>query len=244
MTPIIGRRRGTFLSVALAVLLPIAGTGCGSNAQTDTIHAVITDTTTSNSTEGPGHIALGSTPRRAAQTCESLRGQKAFPVLCPRLLPRFNRPAVAPLTKGRVFSGTQDTYLISYQTAGDGRQGALLANGHVTVGGSTTEFRLDGSAGSPWPGASGAWFGFGLDHARVVRHFRVGDEKALIVRLSSYDEEPSMHAGHIVLIWNQGGHGYLVSLHAQERGSGHMQGRFTDEDVIHAIGAMAEGMRG
>lgn len=235
-------KREALLFVTLTVLVSIAGLGCGSNTRTHVTQAAPTGDTTPVSPETPGHIALGSTPGKAARTCETLRGEKDFPVLCPRLLPRFNRPAVSPLTRGRDFSGTPEAYLVSYQTSGDGRQGTLLANGHVTVGGSATEFRLDGVAGSPWPGAKTSWFGFGLAHARVVGHSQVGSDDALVVRLFSYEEEPSMHAGHIVLIWNQGGHGYLVSLHAQERGSGHMQGRFTDDEVIRAVGAIAEGM--
>jgi hypothetical protein len=87
--------------------------------------------------------------------------------------------------------------------------------GHVILGGERRAFSLLGRPGAIWPlrgqPKPDPDSGF-VGRIHVVRHATVGSDPALLVRPRRYPAG-GIHGGHVVVLWNHGGHGYFVSLH-------------------------------
>jgi hypothetical protein len=50
--------------------------------------------------------------------------------------------------------------------------------------------------------------------ARRVGSARVDDARATVLREPPYPAG-GLHGGHVVVLWNEGGHGYLISVHGE-----------------------------
>lgn len=154
---------------------------------------------------------LSPIPDPLVKRCERLGSRKAFRVLCPRSLP------VAPGKQARpgnhAFERDRDpgSYFIEYQTGFSADPGDLV--GHVLVGGQARRFRLEG----PPYGASDT-LGiadrrrFGQRPPRIVARSRVNGRRGVVLAAAPYPAG-GIHGGHVLVMWNEAGAGYLVSVH-------------------------------
>jgi hypothetical protein len=67
----------------------------------------------------------------------------------------------------------------------------------------------------------------------VLRRIRVGGRPGLLLRAGPYPAG-GLHGGHVVALWNDGGRGYVVSLHFED--GGHPGSRpAMQEDTTRAV---------
>jgi hypothetical protein len=139
-------------------------------------------------------IPLGEPPAVVWEACA--RAPAAVPALCPRRWPLLDdsRPKLQELSRG-------SAYLLSFNDPAF----RTADVGHVLVGGQQRELPLAGERGERWPGAPALGLPAG---GKLVA--RAGG--ALAVKMPRYPRG-GVHGGHVVALWNSGGHGYAVSLH-------------------------------
>jgi hypothetical protein len=192
----VGRR------AAAAALLAVAIAGCGS------------------SEEAERPPPLPPAPVGVADGCRDAADAAGFAVLCPSGWPRASRPARVRL---RHYGG-DDSYLLEEQDGFGGRAAVF----HVLFGGQRKPFPA---------GFEGGGRQLRLTTRRVVTPFyasprggrvvgrtvverptrRVGTtdvrgHRAAIMQAPPYPHG-GIHGGHAIVMWNEGGHGYLVSTH-------------------------------
>lgn len=140
----------------------------------------------------------------------------AFPVMCPAGWPAGARPQRDGL---RVFGASNVAYLLEDNT-GFGERSPVF---HVLIGGQRRPFRAgfegDGKAlrittrRVEIPMAGGGTFTQQLP-ARVVRMTTVHGERAGLLRAPRYPQG-GIHGDHMLVMWNEDGHGYVVSAHSE-----------------------------
>jgi hypothetical protein len=154
-----------------------------------------------------GLIPMGPAPAIVQRFCAHAGGQMT--VLCPTRWPHRLRSRVEDgrdLTRPG-FAGYLGTFNDpAFHTAD---------LGHIILGGERRPFSLSGRRGARWPRRGQAkpdpGSGF-VGRIHVVRRSTVGSDPALVVRTMPYPAG-GIHGGHVVVLWNHGGHGYFVSLH-------------------------------
>jgi hypothetical protein len=167
----------------------------------------------------PPGIPLGPTPAAVGRACAHVHA--AMPVACPSRWPRGSSrmaPELEDLTRPK-FRG----YLLSLNQAGF----RTSDFGHLILGGQPRPFALRGRTGADRR--------LGIIRAAVVRSAQVGAAPALVLRAPPYPRG-GVHGGHVIVLWNRGGHGYLVSLHFA---GGHA--RYSQAQRIDAALAIAGG---
>lgn len=188
---------------ALVALAVIMLTGCG---------------------EGSERAARGSplppAPTGVADGCREAAETASFAVLCPARWPATGRPARVRL---RLYGGA-GAYLLEAQS-GFGSRSPVF---HVLFGGQDERFtpRFEGSGkqlrlttrrvttpihkgGEPTDRV------FVVERpARRIGTTRVHGRNAAIIRAPPYPQG-GIHGDHAVIMWNEGGNGYLVSAHSE-----------------------------
>jgi hypothetical protein len=164
------------------------------------------------SPEPRGGIPLAPAPRVVVSFCKKTR--KPVPVLCPTVFPRRAPPAPPPDRRdlsGRDFTPSRYAgYLVNFNDP----RARTRDLGHVVLAAQPRRFSLDGAPGADWPRAGqrpDAEMRIGAA-GTVVRRTAVHGRPAIVVRSKPYPAG-GIHGGHVVVAWNEGGDGYLVSLH-------------------------------
>jgi hypothetical protein len=182
-------------------------------------------------------IGLAEPPRPVLDFCRST--DKPVPRMCPSLSPRL--PGGEPPRDPHDLSGRDFTpaeyagYLVNFNDA-RARTGDV---GHIILAAQPDPFSLAGEAGTRWPQAG--------EHpdaemriaagGTLLREESVHRLPAIVVGARPYPAG-GIHGGHILVLWNEMGHGYLVSLHyAGGRAS------YTRRQRIAAALAIAESSR-
>ena len=214
--------KATAVTVAL-----IAVTGCGGSRHPSGTAAPAHSSSTSNSpAASPTHIPLGPTPTVVTNYLARTARRVDFPVPVPQRFPAL--PASKTVggsertpRKPNVYMGTFNNFAFK------GTDG-----GHVLLGGQRRPFSLRGHAGQSWPRPGQPQPNKALSlptrsrsvpikgggrfqqekPAHILRRATVHATPALVLKAPPYPLG-LIHGGHIIVIWNQDGHGYLVSIH-------------------------------
>lgn len=157
-------------------------------------------------------------PDRVAEACRAEARRYGAAVMCPTRWPAgFRGPFRRVADYGR-----SSTYLLDVEGAGI----------HVMLGGSARGITLAGAPGERWirphqalpavalrlpdrrratPIRGGGTFVQELP-SHVVRRASVHGRPALVLRAPPYPRG-GIQGGHVIVVWNEGGRGYSVSLH-------------------------------
>ena len=191
-------------AVCFIVLLAALVVGCGSD---DTPAA-------------PTHSSaprLPVAPTAITKACARAAGVTAVPVLCPTRWPSPRGPG-AP--KARLFEELSDVYLINVENGFSRRGGHVF---HLMVGGQAEPF-------GRWPAGVDSDLRVttrkvtipqrgGGSFVQQLPARRIGTVRVHGARASGLQEPPypagGLHGGHVVVLWNEAGHGYLVSVHGE-----------------------------
>lgn len=158
-----------------------------------------------------------------ARACRGAQRRAEMSVRCPAWLPGHDRDANPSLDVRRLDLGDgRDAYLFELHRDDDGRRPF-----HVLFGGRARPLALD-VVRSSWPARLPSDDELRLigsrqlepgDHAalkpvrlRVLRRTTVAAKRALLLRAAPFPDG-GVHGGHHVIVWNDGGHGYAVSMH-------------------------------
>lgn len=170
------------------------------------------DEPASRPTADPG---LPPTLAAVTRACHKATGPAAFPVLCPTRWPPHGGVGQPKLT---TFARTADAYLLNTEN-GFRRRGAHVL--HLLLGGQRRAFgpgpsRVDralrlATRTVSIPMADGGSF-VQERPARRIRRARVHGIPATVLKAPPYPQG-GIHGGHVLVVWNEGGHGYLVSAH-------------------------------
>jgi hypothetical protein len=183
--------------------------------------------------ESSAGIPIGPTPRAVTAACKQRAMLGHFPVLCPRSYPLTSQSAVTITTTQ--FRAPSSYWIETNDAAGF----AADDDGHLIFGGQRPTFSLRGAVGQTWP-RPGERFPvqqLGIPRLmtiplqgggtfaqqrppRVVAHVTVRAHRGLVLAAPPYPLGGIM-GGHVLVLWNEGGHGYLVSLHYGSRSQGH-----------------------
>jgi hypothetical protein len=170
-------------------------------------------------------IPLGQTPAAVVHFCHKRATRNVFMVLCPTRYPRLASSNVMP-------SGTlllsPSYYWASFNDPGfaDGDQG------HIVLGGQRPPLSLVGRPGQTWPRPGQRQPIRQLPLPRllltptqhgppyvaerrptILHATRVGGAPALVLSAATDYPLGGLLSGHLIVIWNRGGHGYFISLH-------------------------------
>ena len=164
-----------------------------------------------------GSTSLSRTPTAITNACTRAATYAAFPVLCPA---RWPSPRGGGAPKARLFERASGVYLIDAAN-GFQRQGGHVF--HILVGGQRQPFGRWPTGVDPnlrvttrkvtIPIRGGGTFVQELP-ARRIATARVHGARAAVLREPPYPAG-GLHGGHVVVLWNEGGHGYLVSVHGE-----------------------------
>ena len=145
-----------------------------------------------------------------------------MPVLCPTRLPTARWYA-----RYQTLRGGRSEYLTNLDTTPAGSADPF----HLLAGGRRGRFSLKSIAGR-WPADADLSRDLGLvgatplkpgqrwDEQRPVRpklprDVKVARHPALLLKVADYPDG-GVHGGHLVVVWNQGWNGYVLSLHFAE----------------------------
>lgn len=176
--------------------------------------------------DDPERTADGSSlppaPAGVADGCREAADLAAFPVACPTEWPDTGRSAKVRL---RLFGGDV-AYLLEAQ-AGFGSRSPVF---HVLFGGQRKPFPAGFEGGgkqlrvttrrvvTPYYASprGGRVLGTSVVErpARRVGATRVHGQPAAIMKAPPYPQG-GIHGGHSIVMWNENGHGYLVSTHSE-----------------------------
>jgi hypothetical protein len=133
-------------------------------------------------------------------------------------------PASWPVTRApgepqsRVFEVTKDVYLINAFNGLEDRSAHIF---HLLIGGQARPFGADYTSIDPRlrvttryvriPMRGGGSFVQERPAVRIAST-TVHGLHATVLREPSYPQG-GLHGGHVIVLWDQGGHGYLVSVH-------------------------------
>jgi hypothetical protein len=192
--------------VACAGLLAIVIAGCGSDGDTDS------------------PSPLPPAPAGVTDGCREAAEVAGFEVLCPSGWPQASRPARVRL---RLYEDAGSaSYLLEEQDGLSDRAPVF----HVLFGGQRKPFPagFEGGGGQlrlttrrvVTPYYASPKGGRVLGRTVVERPTRrvgtttVRDQRAAIMQAPPFPAG-GIHGGHTVVMWNEGGHGYLVSTHSE-----------------------------
>lgn len=170
----------------------------------------------------PPALVLQPTPTAIATACRELASSRDLAVLCPTGLPHGRwRVNHRTLREGRC------AYLLDLTTRPFGRNIPF----HAFAGGRCGPWPL--TTRRSWPARGTLPDDLGLVGARplepgqpstataravrahVLRRVAVDGHHGLLLREAAYPNG-GVHGGHLAVIWNQGGNGYVLSLHFTE----------------------------
>jgi hypothetical protein len=144
-------------------------------------------------------LPLGPPPDAVGQLCGIVAMQKQQ-VLCPTRFP--HKPGTQADESQTLAPGSYPGYLIEWHLT-KFRGGDL---GHVTVGGQPTPFSFAGSIRRDGELAL-------LGRLKVLkRGVKIGRARGVVVQ-SPPHPRGGINGGHVSVLWNQDGRGYMVSLH-------------------------------
>jgi hypothetical protein len=165
---------------------------------------------------------LPSAPDGVADGCSEAADAAAFPVVCPIKWPATSRPAKVRL---RLYGG-DSAYLLEAQS-GFGARAPVF---HVLFGGQRKPFPSGFEGGgrqlrlttrrvvSPIYASprGGRVVGTSVVErpTRRVGTTRIHGQPAGVLRAPTYPQG-GIHGGHSIVMWNESGHGYLVSTHSE-----------------------------
>jgi len=163
---------------------------------------------------------LPSAPDGVADGCREAAETAAFPVVCPSEWPDAGRPAKVGL---RLF-GSDVAYLLEAQT-GFGSRSPVF---HVLLGGQEKPFPASFEGGGKQLRLTtrrittpvhkdGEPTGriFVVERpTRSVGTTQIHGRPAAIMKAPPYPQG-GIHGGHSIVMWNENGHGYLVSTHSE-----------------------------
>jgi hypothetical protein len=185
------------------VLLAVLLVGCGGD-----------DKPAPKTSSGP---PLPVAPRAITTACAAAATPSRFPVLCPT---RWPSPGSRGAPKARLFEEASDVYLISVENGFSSRGGQIF---HLLVGGQGQPFGRWPAGVDPdlrvttrkvtIPQRGGGRFVQQLP-ARRIATARVHGARAAVLQEPPYPTG-GLHGGHVVVLWSEDGHGYLVSVHGE-----------------------------
>jgi hypothetical protein len=164
---------------------------------------------------------LPAAPAGVVAGCREAAQDAAFEVQCPA-----GWPTGGERTRLRSFGEGTDAYLLEAQT-GFGARSPVF---HVLIGGQRKPFRAgfegDGrdlrvttrTVDTPvtkGPGREPTGELFAVERpTRRLRYVDVGGERGALLKAPPYPTG-GIHGGHAIVMWNEDGHGYLVSTHSE-----------------------------
>jgi hypothetical protein len=167
-----------------------------------------------------GASELPRAPGRVAEGCRQAADVATFAVFCPTGWPEGSRPSASKLR----LLGSDEAYLLE-DGAGFGGRSPVF---HVLLGGQRKPFPPGFEGGGKQlrvttrrvltPHYAGPGKGRILGHSVVERPTRriawtrVHRRPAAIMQAPPYPQG-GIHGGHAIVMWNENGHGYLVSAH-------------------------------
>ena len=180
----------------------------------------------------PPAIPLGAAPAPVTGFCQRRARRGKFTVLCPTRYPLA--PASRVTASGQSLLGPS-FYWASFNDAAGFDDGD---DGHLIFGGQRPPFSLIGSRGQTWPHPrqrrpvqqlalphlltmpiQGGGHYVAQRPARILRRANVRGRDALILVAPAYPQGGLM-GGHVIILWNWHGHGYMLSLHFDGSPSG------------------------
>jgi hypothetical protein len=183
-----------------------------------------------------GDVRLAHPPTAITNACARAATHAAFPVLCPA---RWPSPRGRGAPKARRFGKASDIYLINAENGFNRRGGHVY---HLLVGGQRQPLGPEAAGVDPeffittrkvtTPTRGGGASVQQLP-ARRIASARVHDARAVVVRQPPYPEG-GLHGGHVIVLWNEDGHGYFVSVHGE---------RLSQRALVAIALAMARSMR-
>jgi hypothetical protein len=198
----------------------------GSSAPADTARPA-------GSTAAPARaIPLGRPPAAVERLCRQA-ARRTF-ARCPKEFPRSGDSdrIVTQMLTPRGYAG----YLLSFNDlsfhTSDG--------GHVILGGQPKPLELGGRPGRRWPQRAQQEPDdelkvparlHGPRRLVLLQNAEVGGADAIVLRAARYPIG-GVHGGHVIVLWNAGGHGQMVSLHFATR-------RYSERDRVTAALAVA-----
>jgi hypothetical protein len=164
--------------------------------------------------------SLPSAPAGVTDGCREAAAVAAFPVVCPTGWPDAPRPSEVELN----LMGGDSAYLLEAQT-GFGSRSPVF---HVLLGGQARPFRagFEGAGRSLrmttrrvttpiYKGGQRTDRTFVVSRpTRRVGTTRVHGQPAAIMKAPPYPTG-GIHGDHTIVMWNEHGHGYLVSTHSE-----------------------------
>ena len=219
-------RRHPATALATLALLALAPTGCGDDD------------------EGAGQPEL---PAGVTAACARVAGEARVAVLCP---PAGDAGEDGLAVVHEDLDPDPCAYVLNLQQPDHDAAGRSAS--HVVLGGSCAPLPLT-APGARWPidplkslrAVATPPLQSGqtpdqvtLRRPMVLRAVRVRGQTG---RLLQFDPRPpgGLHGGHYGLAWNEGGHGYLLSLHYETRD----ERRRPRADEVAALTRFAEGLR-
>lgn len=176
-----------------------------------------------SSPDGDGETAttvgarLPGAPTAITNACAQAAAHAAFAVQCPARWPSY-RGRGGP--KARLFEKASDVYLVDVGNGFSRRGGHVF---HLLLGGQRHSF-------GRWPASvdpdlrittrkvtipqRGGGTSVSQLPARRIATARVRGAQAVVMRAPPYPAG-GLHGGHVVVLWSQDGHGYLVSVHGE-----------------------------
>lgn len=162
---------------------------------------------------GPGAVSepltLPRAPATVGRACLEAAHEARMPVACPTRWPAGDGRSDAD------FSKPPQVYLLDFAN-GFARHGAHVF--HVILGGQRRTFgpveqnlRL-GTRTRTVPMRGGGRFVVERP-ARLLRTASVHGAPARVLRAAAFPQG-GLHGGHVLVLWNEHGHGYMVSIHA------------------------------
>lgn len=163
---------------------------------------------------------LPPAPAGVADGCHEAAGVATFPVACPTDWPDAGRPAKVRL---RLYGGDV-AYLLEAQT-GFGSRSPVF---HVLFGGQRKSFPAGFEGGGKqlrvatrrvttpiFKGGEPTGRTFVVERpTRRVGTTHIHGQPAGILKAPPYPQG-GIHGDHMIVMWNEGGHGYLVSTHSE-----------------------------
>lgn len=166
--------------------------------------------------------SLAPAPPRVADGCRDAADIAGFEVLCPASWPDAKRPARARL---RLYEG-EAAYLLEAQSSFGNRSPVF----HLLFGGQRKPFPAGFEGGGRSlrvmtrrrvvPVYASPRGGRVLGHdvvelpTRRIGATRIHGQRAGIMKAAPYPKG-GIHGDHSIVMWNEGGHGYLVSTHSE-----------------------------
>lgn len=202
----------------LAITVAVIGlAGCGGS---DTSKQTAT---TSTGPQRSATVTLQPTPTTITTACRRLAASRMLPVLCPTRLPEGRW-----FVNHRTLRNGRCAYLLDLNTHPFGQNIPF----HALAGGRCGLWPLTTRSGR-WPARGALTNDLGLIGAkplrpgqpstttptpvppRVLRRVDVNGHHGLLLQEAVYPNG-GVHGGHLAVIWNQDGNGYVLSLHFTE----------------------------